>query len=275
MKSLKHWLKPVPGNSTKAFCKYCQSEMYAKLNDLKKHLETKKHKKQCELISQNKQLAFSPAAPKICTHSAWAECSCSLALYIPEHSSIHHIDHLTDACKKCFKDSKSTSDMKLHRTKWTQIINDILAPHFEQELRSDIGDQKYSLLLDESTDVSVTKYLGVVVRYFSVKQNRVVSAFLALQSLESSDAVGIVSALIKCLKNHDLDLNNLIGLGTVNAAVMTGSRHSAYISLKTQYNLSHLILIPCVCHSLQLAVTRASENTLPTTSRVFHELKTL
>lgn len=257
----KHWLKPVPGNSTKAFCSFCHSEMYAKLNDLKKHLETKKHKKQCELISHNKQLAFSPAVPKICKHSERTECV--LALYIAEHSSIRHIDHLTEACKKCFKDSKSTSDMKLHRTKCTQIINDTLAPHFKQELRSDIGDQKYSLLLDESTDVSVTKYLGIVVRYFSLKQNRVVSAFLALQSLESSDAVGIVAALVKCLQNQDLNLNNLIGLGTDNAAVMTGSRHSVYMILKTQYNLSHLILIPCVCHSLQLAVTRASENTLP------------
>lgn len=50
----KHWLKPVPGDSTKAFCSYCHSEMYAKLNDLKKHLETKKHKAKSELISQNK-----------------------------------------------------------------------------------------------------------------------------------------------------------------------------------------------------------------------------
>lgn len=61
-----------------------------------------------------------------------------------------------------------------------------------------ISDKKYSLLLDESTDVSVTKYLGIVVRYFSFDQNKVVSAFLALQSLESSDAAGIVTALLKC-----------------------------------------------------------------------------
>ncbi|CAG5050136.1 unnamed protein product [Parnassius apollo] len=159
----KHWLRPVPGDSSKAFCNYCRSEMYAKLNDLKKHLETKKHKKHCQLLSQNKQLTFSATATKICKGCSRAECT--LVLYIAEHSSIFHIDHLTDVCKQCLKDSKSTIDIKLHRTKCTQIINDILAPHFKKELRSDISDQKYSLLLDESTDISVTKYLGIVVRY--------------------------------------------------------------------------------------------------------------
>lgn len=257
----KNWLKPVPGDSTKAFCSYCHSEMYAKLNDLKKHLETKKHKKQCELISHNRQLSFSPAIANVCNFCARAECT--LALYIAEHSSIRHIDHLTDVCKKCFKDSKSTSGMKLHRTKCTQIINYILEPHFEKELRSDIGNQKYSLLIDESTDISVTKYLGIVTMYFSLKQNKVVSAFLALRSLDSSDAVGIVTTLVNCLKDHNLDLQSLIGIGTDNAAVMTGSRNSVYMILKTQYNLPHLILIPCICHSLQLAVNHASENTLP------------
>ncbi|XP_045489241.1 zinc finger protein 862-like, partial [Pieris rapae] len=112
---------------------------------------------------------------------------------------------------------------------------------FGTSFQKGTGGQKYSLLLDESTDVSVTKYLGVVIRYFSSDKNKVVSAFLALQPLESSDAVGIVAALVKCLDDHDLDLQNLIGF----------------------YNLPHLILIPCVCHSLQSAVTHASENTLP------------
>lgn len=42
-----------------------------------------------------------------------------------------------------------------------------------------------------------------------------------------------------------------------------GFRYSVYMILKTQYNLPHLILIPCVCHSLQLTVTHASENSLP------------
>lgn len=258
----KHWLRPVPGDSTKAFCSYCHSVIYAKLNDLQKHMETKKHKTKSELFSSNLRLNFPTAPTKTkCKHCARAECT--LALYIAEHSSIRHIDHLTDVCKKCFNDSKSITDMKLHRTKCTQVINDILAPHFEKELLSDIGDQKYSLLLDESTDVSVTKYLGIVVRYFSLKQNKVVSAFLTLQSLESCDAVGIVTALVKCLRDRGLDIQNLIGIGTDNAAVMTGARHSVYTILKTEYNLPHLILIPCVCHSLQLAVTHASEGTLP------------
>lgn len=35
--SLKTWITPVVGDDTKAFCKYCQSEIRAQLNDLKEH----------------------------------------------------------------------------------------------------------------------------------------------------------------------------------------------------------------------------------------------
>lgn len=77
--------------------------------------------------------------------------------------------------------------------------------------------------------------------------------------MESSDAVVIVTALLKCLKDHELDLQNSIRIGTDNAVVMTGYRNSVYMILKIQYNLPHLKVIPCVCHSLQLAVTHASK----------------
>lgn len=151
----------------------------------------------------------------------------------------------------------------MHRTKCTQIINQVLAPHFRENLVKDIGNQKYSLIFDESTDVSVTKFMGVIVRYFSVTQNSVVSAFLSLEPVERADANGLVSSLVNCVQSHNIPLQNLVGIGTDNAAVMTGCHNSVYEILKRQYNLPNLILIRCICHSLQLAVSHASQHSIP------------
>lgn len=47
----KGWLKPASGDSTKAFCKYCSMEIVAKLFDIKKHAQTKKHTQKVTLKS--------------------------------------------------------------------------------------------------------------------------------------------------------------------------------------------------------------------------------
>lgn len=104
-----------------------------------------------------------------------------LALYISEHSSVSCIDHLTDLVKSAFPDSKITNDLKMHCTKCTEVIKNVLAPHFVEELIKDIRQQKYSIIIDESTDISTSKQLGIVIRYFSRKLKKVLSSFLALQ----------------------------------------------------------------------------------------------
>lgn len=165
--------------------------------------------------------------------------------------------------KKAFADSKNTKDLKLHRTKCSEIIKNALGPHFKKTLLTDIGSSKFSLIIDESTDITVHKYLGIVIRYYSSKQRNIVSTFFALIELETSDARGIVNALVNAVVDMGLNLKNLVGLGTDNASVMTGLNNGVYTILKQEFNLPHLVLVRCLCHSLQLAVAHASEETIP------------
>ncbi|KAJ0169456.1 hypothetical protein K1T71_015043 [Dendrolimus kikuchii] len=256
----KQWIKPIANSPTKAFCTYCHIEIAAKIYDLRKHSESKKHKAKCELITKNKQIQFT-SAPGGTDNSQKAEGQ--LVLFIAEHTSISNIDHLTDLCKEFFCDSKWAKDIKMHRTKCTQVINQVLASHFRETLLQDIGTQKYSILLDESTDVNVSKYNGIVIRYFSLNMNNIVSSILSLEPIEKANARGIVTSLIKCLESHNLPIQNMIGIGTDNALVMTGRNNSVIEILKREYNLPNLILIRCICHSLQLAVSHTSESNLP------------
>lgn len=77
----------------------------------------------------------------------------TLALFVAEHCAVSTIGNLGEACKQIFHDSQVTSKIK-----------NVFGLHFQKLLREDIADQKYSVLNDESTNVSVVKVLGIVMR---------------------------------------------------------------------------------------------------------------
>lgn len=136
-------------------------------------------------------------------------------------------------------------------------------PYFKEGISNDIQDNYFSLILDESTDISVTKLLGVIIRYFSNMSNSFVSRYLTLIELQSGTADGILQGIENAIRDFNLDFKKLCGIGVDNASVMTGVNNGVFMKLKQKYNLSNLQLIRCICHSLQLAVCSASEETIP------------
>lgn len=151
--------------------------------------------------------------------------------------------------------------MSLHRKKCTVIIKHVMMPHFVGKLKEDISGRNFSLLLDESTEISVTKYLGIVICYCSESAKNIVTTFFQLAPLTECNASAIVDALKKTLEEHEFDLHNLIGIGTENASVMVGINNGVYQKLKEE--IPSLMVVRCVCHSLQLAMSQASSRTLP------------
>ena len=81
---------------------------------------------------------------------------------------------------------------------------------------------QFDMLADESTDISVTKQLGLSILYISKKTKKFVATFLTLQSLERGDAEGITKAILDVLESFKLEPLKMRGLGADNASVMTG-----------------------------------------------------
>lgn len=71
----------------------------------------------------------------------------SMALAIAEHCSMLACGHIAEACRAAFSDSTATTHFKMHRTKCTEMINGVLAPYFLKKLVTDVGNQRFSLLL--------------------------------------------------------------------------------------------------------------------------------
>ena len=63
------------------------------------------------------------------------------------------------------------------------------------------------------------------------------------------------------LLTKNLNINNFIAIGTDNASVMVGINNAIYSKLKQENPF--LILMRCVCHSIQLAMSYASAECLP------------
>ncbi|KAH6939682.1 hypothetical protein HPB50_020615 [Hyalomma asiaticum] len=115
----------------------------------------------------------------------------------------------------------------------------------------------YSLLIDDSTDVPNEKQVAVVVRYFSTSLNKLVTTFLGLFTLEGSNAQHISQGLLDFLTKVGLDFSRCVGIGTDGCNVMVGKNNSLYTNLRRKNE--DLVLVKCVCHSIQLCASKAIE----------------
>lgn len=247
---LKEWILSVPGDEKHAACKFCKTTVRAHHADLVNHSKTEKHKKNATPFS-NMRTLFQSGISKIKASNAVKASELKLAAHIACHSSIRTVDHLGELVKDI-----SCKDLSLHRTKCTALVNKVLGPSMFSDLRRDIGDSDYSLIIDESTDNTMKKKLCIVVRYPSYEKKRIVTSFAGLVELERGTAEAVTTALLEFLEKHmKLDVKKCIGLGTDGCNTMSGA-HNSVISKLREVN-PHVTHIKCICHSLQLCTSYA------------------
>lgn len=114
------------------------------------------------------------------------------ATYIAFHTSISSVDHSGKVLNTVNKTSASTSTNNetyhIHRTKCSAIIREVIAPSFMKMLIKDIGTSLFSIIVDESTDVSTHKLLCVCIKYYSNTKNDIITQFLAFVNIVSATA---------------------------------------------------------------------------------------
>jgi hypothetical protein len=113
---------------------------------------------------------------------------------------------LASLCKSQFNESEAGKEIKILKNKCTCIICNSLAPHFEKSLINEIGNQPFRLLIDESTDISVLKFLGISITYFNQDKGKIVSTYLSLVQLEAGDADAITHVVLTTLKKKNFNV---------------------------------------------------------------------
>ncbi|KAK3921613.1 Zinc finger MYM-type protein 1, partial [Frankliniella fusca] len=133
-----------------------------------------------------------------------------LAVYVACHSAISSVEDLCDILRKSGKGS-NLENLKLYRTKCSKLITSVIAPAMLTELVEDIGNSGFSLIIDESKDVSVCiEYRATTAALHAAKK--------------------------KYLESINLDLKNIIGLGTDGASDLCGRHNSVFTLFRAEVN---------------------------------------
>ena len=146
------------------------------------------------------------------------------------------------------------------RNRSEQIMSEFvqcIAKCIQETIISDMQQSdSISLMVDESTDVSVLKQLVIYGR--CVVDGELKSHFLGMRDLFNGTAETIETSLLQFLQDVGLSLSNVSSFGSDGASVMTGSKTG--VATRLQRVNSGIVSIHCVAHRLALAVSQASQS---------------
>ncbi len=112
-------------------------------------------------------------------------------------------------------------------------------------------------MADECVEISTIEELSVFCRW--EENGKPVESFLDIVPLNKADAEAIYTALVTSLKEKNLELGKVVGMGFDGAATFSGRKTG--VQARIQKHAPHAIFIHCHCHMLQLACVQAANNT--------------
>jgi hypothetical protein len=118
----------------------------------------------------------------------------------------------------------------------------------------------FSLIIDETTDISTTSQLAVLGVYFNEKDFRLEIILIDLIPLKDGRATTIYTSLLKSLRERGIPMHNVIGFCADTCNVMFGANHSVSQLLVKDH--PWIIAVKCSCHLIHLCSSYASK-TLP------------
>ncbi|CAL9687293.1 unnamed protein product [Knipowitschia caucasica] len=113
----------------------------------------------------------------------------------------------------------------------------------------------HTLIVDESTDISVHKMLVLYIKYREVNYVNYKTVFGGITQLTACTAQDIVQAITQFYFNHGLDIQRMVMLTSDGASVMLGKHNGVAALLKRQ--IPHLTEQHCVAHREDLGIDDA------------------
>ena len=162
---------------------------------------------------------------------------------------------MLDVSKVAFPDSKIAKKLSMKRSKLAYVIQDGIAYEEKHLVAEKCREQKFSIIIDESTDISVTQVLAVVVRYFDSCKQDVTDELLDSIVVEDGTAAGLYNAVKSLLSENNIPISNIIGFGSDNCSSMMGKTSGFQCLLKK--DVPSVFVMGCVCHSFALCASHA------------------
>ncbi|KAL5553288.1 hypothetical protein UlMin_040689 [Ulmus minor] len=115
----------------------------------------------------------------------------------------------------------------------------------------DMRDAVFSILVDESRDVSIKEQMVVMFRYVN-KKGYVIESFIGIEHVANTTAVSLKTAIDKLFSKHGLSRSRLRGQGYDGASNMSGEFNGLKTIIMKENECA--FFVHCFAHQLQLAL---------------------
>ena len=181
--------------------------------------------------------------------------------FMAEHGMpFSQANHLIPVIKKMFPDCDTAQNMTLMKTKAAYVMQDGIAWEESHDISKVCQENMFSLIIDESTDISVSQILAVMVRYYDGKKCKVTDALLDIIEVDDASAESLYKAVKTLLSVKMIPVSNIIGFASDNCSTMLGSKSGFQAYLKR--DVPSVFVLGCICHSFALCASHAC-STLP------------
>ncbi|KAI0488666.1 hypothetical protein KFK09_028505 [Dendrobium nobile] len=124
-------------------------------------------------------------------------------------------------------------------------------------IKKEIGENYFSLLVDEARDISSKEQMAIVVRFVN-KKGMVVERFLGIIHVAETTARTLKKSIEELLSTYGLSISKLRGQGYDGASNMSGEFNGLKALFLNENNAAHYI--HCFSHQLQLALVYVAKN---------------
>ncbi|XP_075076507.1 uncharacterized protein LOC142163151 [Nicotiana tabacum] len=156
---------------------------------------------------------------------------------------------IDDAFKKAPKNNQLTSPY---------IQKDIITAYKMKTIKSiikDINDDHFSILVDESRDVSCKEQMAIVLRYVD-RRGSVMERFMGIVHVRDTTALSLRNEIVSLLTKHSLSPSSIRGQCYDGASNIQGDLNGLKILMQKESRGAHSI--HCFAHQLQLTLVAVS-----------------
>ena len=178
-------------------------------------------------------------------------CNLMVNLNLP----LQDVEPLLNFTKKYISRTSVIKESKINRHKASDIIINEIQFYLKENLEASLVKYPFSIMLDESSDLSKKKFLAIMTQYFDPNQGVITQ----LHSFKECSIDASADALFKIVKDNILDKGfskNLIGYVSDGAPVMNGPYNSVLSRLHEYY--PKIWYLYCMTHALHLVACKAS-----------------
>ena len=205
------------------YCKLCECKLSRAKTALKRHKENRNHQNLCRIQLETSKPITSFLGSQART-AAWIEIK--LSSFIENNLPLSIVDDLVPLLCDLFPSDQALSQVTLGKQKATNVVCQVLGFYSIQECVAKLKANKFSLIVDETTDNSITSHLAVLGVYFDEKDFRLEIILIDLIPLKDGTATTIYTSLLESLRERGIPMHNVVGFCADTCNVMFEVHHS-------------------------------------------------